>query len=211
MQDCRGGVEREQADAGSTHSTSASLVAGLRLDIQHHHRSFRMRAEQMEEPLTITGPGIPKQNTSYRAATEPDQRLAEKSLSCGIDSMNEACLSDSHADFSVLEAMQVFMEQPSTAHRQFPTTSSSATLFPTHPKYFHCTPLILLLWCGSYCVLTDFPLVVCHYLFSPQFQRDFSHVVVVLHYTLIYTCLCIKCELSVFGHQLFLCFPATRN
>uniref|UniRef100_A0A8D3C299 DDE Tnp4 domain-containing protein n=1 Tax=Scophthalmus maximus TaxID=52904 RepID=A0A8D3C299_SCOMX len=52
------------------------LVAELRLDSQRHHQYFRMSAEKMDELLSIIGPEVTRQNTNYRAAIEPKQRLA---------------------------------------------------------------------------------------------------------------------------------------
>ncbi|KAM4526269.1 uncharacterized protein V3H82_000654 isoform 2-T2 [Fundulus diaphanus] len=52
------------------------LVAELGLDNQKHHQYFRMSAEQMEELLSLVGPELRRQSTTYRAAIEPKQRLA---------------------------------------------------------------------------------------------------------------------------------------
>uniref|UniRef100_A0A3Q2CGQ6 DDE Tnp4 domain-containing protein n=1 Tax=Cyprinodon variegatus TaxID=28743 RepID=A0A3Q2CGQ6_CYPVA len=52
-----------------------NLVAELQLDSQRHHRYFRMSAEQMEHILSIIGPELTRQDTNYRAAIEPKQRL----------------------------------------------------------------------------------------------------------------------------------------
>ncbi|XDV15962.1 hypothetical protein PO909_015873, partial [Leuciscus waleckii] len=52
------------------------LVEELRLDSQRHHQYFRMSAEKMDELLSIIGPEITRQNTNYRSAIEPKQRLA---------------------------------------------------------------------------------------------------------------------------------------
>uniref|UniRef100_A0A8C9XKI1 DDE Tnp4 domain-containing protein n=1 Tax=Sander lucioperca TaxID=283035 RepID=A0A8C9XKI1_SANLU len=52
------------------------LVAELRLDNQRHHQYFRMSAEKMHELLSVIGPELTRQNTNYRSAIEPKQRLA---------------------------------------------------------------------------------------------------------------------------------------
>ncbi|XP_054603133.2 uncharacterized protein [Nothobranchius furzeri] len=52
------------------------LVAELRLDSQRHHQYFRMSAEKMDELLSLVGPELRRQSTSFRAAIEPKQRLA---------------------------------------------------------------------------------------------------------------------------------------
>ena len=52
------------------------LVAELRLDSQRHHQYFRMSAEKMDELLSIIGQELTRQNTTYRAAIQPKQRLA---------------------------------------------------------------------------------------------------------------------------------------
>uniref|UniRef100_A0A8C6L5G9 DDE Tnp4 domain-containing protein n=1 Tax=Nothobranchius furzeri TaxID=105023 RepID=A0A8C6L5G9_NOTFU len=52
------------------------LVAELRLDSQRHHQYFRMSAEQMDELMSLDGPELRRQSTSFRAAIEPKQRLA---------------------------------------------------------------------------------------------------------------------------------------
>ncbi|XP_029974555.1 protein ALP1-like [Salarias fasciatus] len=52
------------------------LVQELRLDSERHHQYFRMSAEKMDELLSIVGPDLRRQSTTYRAAIEPKQRLA---------------------------------------------------------------------------------------------------------------------------------------
>uniref|UniRef100_A0A8C6SIV0 DDE Tnp4 domain-containing protein n=1 Tax=Neogobius melanostomus TaxID=47308 RepID=A0A8C6SIV0_9GOBI len=52
------------------------FVAELRLDSQRRHQYFRMSAEQMDHLLSYIGPEIYRQSTNYRAAIDPNQRLA---------------------------------------------------------------------------------------------------------------------------------------
>lgn len=52
------------------------LVQELRLDRERHYQYFRMSAEQMDTLLSIVGPDLTRQSTTYRAAIEPKQRLA---------------------------------------------------------------------------------------------------------------------------------------
>ncbi|KAK7939593.1 hypothetical protein WMY93_002919 [Mugilogobius chulae] len=52
------------------------LVQELRLDSERHHQYFRMSVEKFEELLSIIGPELRRQCTTYRASIEPQQRLA---------------------------------------------------------------------------------------------------------------------------------------
>lgn len=52
------------------------LVAELRLDSDRHLKYFRMSAEKMDELLSVVGPELKRQSTTFRAAIEPKQRLA---------------------------------------------------------------------------------------------------------------------------------------
>ncbi|XP_015227457.1 PREDICTED: putative nuclease HARBI1 [Cyprinodon variegatus] len=69
------------------------LVAELRLDRNRHQEYFRMSVEKMDELLSLVGPELRRQSTSFRAPIEPKQRLAVglRYLASGDSMVNLAC------------------------------------------------------------------------------------------------------------------------
>lgn len=54
----------------------ATLFAHLENDQEKFHRYFRMSAEKFEELLSIITPVIQRQNSTFRLAVSPKERLA---------------------------------------------------------------------------------------------------------------------------------------